>query len=51
MLLFTLLSYQRNVGDVMIKQGLEHRKDALHKEDLFMAEHLISEGFKVLPPK
>lgn len=50
MLLYLLFSFQRSDGDAMVKQGLDHRKEALHKEDLFMAEHLISEGFKVIPP-
>lgn len=38
------------LNEMLVKQGLKHRDEALKQEDLFMAEHLISEGYKVLPP-
>lgn len=32
------------------RAALKHQRDALKNEDAFMAAHLASEGYKVIPP-
>lgn len=32
------------------RAALKHQRDALKNEDAFMAAHLVSEGYKVIPP-
>lgn len=50
-MLFYLLSLFCSQNELLINKGIQHRNEALKKEDLFMAEHLISEGYKVVPPE
>lgn len=47
-MLFFKLIFSFSLDD--IKQLKEHNIKALHKEDLFMAEHLKNHGFKVQIP-
>ncbi|TBT98278.1 hypothetical protein CWI37_1823p0010 [Hamiltosporidium tvaerminnensis] len=38
-------------GEIDLSAAGEHRKQALLDEDMFMAEHLRSEGYSVVPPR
>lgn len=50
-LIYLHFLYTLNTNDFWINTGLCHTKNALHKEDLFMAEHLMSQGYKVYMPE
>lgn len=39
------------VNDFWIRTSMDHTRNALHKEDMFMAEHLMSQGYKVYLPE
>lgn len=38
------------IDSLETKAALKHQRDALRNEDAFMAAHLVSEGYKVIPP-
>lgn len=38
------------IDSLEIRAALKHQREALKNEDAFMAAHLVSEGYKVIPP-